>query len=87
MLSSCKHLYWFKGCKQPRDLGMPEMMWGNYLPGDEPGYMCSLTGDFCSEDIEDCPLWKPSGKFCPQCEVELFTNGEIIYCPFCKEEA
>ena len=86
MLSSCKHRYWFKGCKQPRDLGMPEMMWGNYLPGDEPGYMCKLENDYCSEDIEDCPLWKLTGMLCEVCESAILTDGVINYCPFCGEE-
>lgn len=86
MLSSCKFRHWSKGHRQPRDPGMPEFMWGDYLPGDEPGYMCSLEGDYCQNDIKDCPLWTPVGATCLACEAELLTDGETIYCPGCEEE-
>lgn len=86
MLSSCKYRYWSKGHRQPRDLGMPEFMWGGYLPGDEPGYMCSLEDNYCQNDIQECPLWEPAGAICLECEAELLTDGKIFYCPDCKEE-
>lgn len=49
----CPYRYWQRGFRQPRDNGMPEMMWGENLPGDEPGYMCEIDGDGCAQ--EDCP--------------------------------
>lgn len=86
MLSSCKYRYWSKGHRQPRDLGMPEFMWGDYLPCDEPGYMCSLEDNYCQNDIKECPLWEPAGAICLECEVELLTDGQMLYCPGCEEE-
>ena len=52
----CKHRYWQRGIKQPRSNSMPERSWGHYLPGDEPGWMCDITGDGCYP--EDCEQFK-----------------------------
>lgn len=27
--------------------------WGDDIPGDEPGYLCTITGDVC--DPDNCP--------------------------------
>ncbi len=49
----CNDAYWFTGCIIPRNGNYPERAWGTYLPGDEPGYMCRETEDYCSE--HNCP--------------------------------
>ena len=55
-IEDCPHRYFSKGFKQPKDNGMPEFMWGSYLPADAPGYMCDIDGDGCVG--EDCELLK-----------------------------
>ena len=71
----CPKAEWFRGCKQPRDPGMPERVWGAYLPGDEPGYNCSVTGNPCAGEVHfsECPRVVRAKKLCPVC----FEEGRV----------
>ena len=69
----CPKAEWFRGCKQPRDPGMPERAWGAYLPGDEPHWQCAVTGEPCDPESLTCPLWHKTGLWCPEC----FSEGHI----------
>ena len=53
----CPERYWQKGFRQPKDFGMPERSWGEFLPGDEPGWMCKIDDGGCVDSPKDCPLW------------------------------
>lgn len=84
----CPKAEWFRGCKQPRDPGMPERAWGAYLPGDEPHWQCAVTGEPCRE--EECPLEAPTDLLCPECfaagYVARLTYNEVTEryaCPEC----
>lgn len=49
----CEYRYWHKGCRSFGD-NIPGYAQGAYFPGDEPGYRCWLTHDFCpAESVED----------------------------------
>ncbi len=54
----CPYSEKFKGCKVRKSNDMPEFMWGQYLPGDEPGIICNITGDHCDQEVVwDCKLY------------------------------
>ena len=89
----CVHSEWFPGCKQPKDNGIPERVWGCYLPGDEPGWYCKLS-NCCPGGVHwaECPRIERSFQVCPLCLVEgqvatLKTDPENpdqpYWCPKC----
>lgn len=51
---NCHYRKWSKGYKQRKDNNVPEWMWGQYYPGDEPHWECLLTEEEC--DLDSCPL-------------------------------
>ena len=59
-LSGCPHRIYFPGNRiAPGDDGYPGMVWGSYLPGDEPGWVCTKTDSHCDPDegpaLTTCP--------------------------------
>lgn len=72
----CDHREHFRGC---RDSG------GYYLPGDEPGWLCRQTDNYCYEpEREDCPRWETLPAQCIHCEEQAWKlDGEEVECPRC----
>ena len=62
----CKHSKWSSGYPCRGD-GYPDFMQGQYLPGDEPGWICEKTDDFCCS--EECP--EGEEYYDENCELEL----------------
>ena len=59
-IESCCRREYQKGYKIPiGSFNMPMRSYGSYLPGDEPGEYCSITGEPCSNNFEisldNCP--------------------------------
>lgn len=48
----CQHSYYYPGYRSS-GANIPGYAQGAYFPGDEPGMMCELTGEYC--DCESCP--------------------------------
>jgi hypothetical protein len=77
---------------------MPESCWASYLPGDEPGYRCSVNDEPCGEvDHTDCPLFDETDNFictlfgvdgyCEEkCKRILIRNEDEVICPDSEEE-
>lgn len=92
--SDCPNLYYSKGHKIGCDPGYPEMAWGSYLPGDEPGYRCKLSDESCGGDpeLDKCERMEKTEILCPcnfeeDCEPDkdliLWLDDETkeYYCP------
>ena len=85
----CPHCEESKGYPIPKDGNYPESAWGHYLPGDEPGSRCALSGDRIPEifgvPLEDCPRLKPMDCACASCGSDLWwdTEDQEYRCPSC----
>ncbi len=88
---NCHHRYYFHGCR--------ESYCGSYLPGDEPGYRCSINDEPCGEktDHTNCPLFDEIKNFIctlfgvngyceKRCDKILIKNENEVICPDSEEE-
>lgn len=93
----CDHRKYFKGCKIGNDPSYPCSAWGHYLPGDEPGHICSITDIHCDEReeilIDSCGRLELTTLLCPLCKEEDEKDVKVYYdiddkdymCPECSE--
>jgi hypothetical protein len=76
IIEDCPNRIWQKGCKIGKDPGMPEGSWGSYLPGDEPHFECSISGDYCYPGdpvkVKDCDMFENIKLFICQSKI----NGD-----------
>ena len=67
--SDCEFRVYSKGYSCAGDPGYP--CGTTYLPGDEPGWVCSESGEFCEEglDVEEigCNRFEQTNILCPEC--------------------
>ena len=62
-LPKCPNRTYFPGCPSS----------GPYLPGDEPGHVCQISGDSCNAEDglplcnSDCPRLERTDFVCPDC--------------------
>lgn len=69
---------------------VPGYAQGAYFPGDEPGYLCKLSGELCGDPDgdtpEDCEVQKEIDMKCPHCGgAIIWTPQEVYYCSKCYE--
>lgn len=88
----CECQYYYEGSRS-YSAYLPMSCQGSYMPGDEPGIHCSITGDLCENEGDryyyDCNLQEETETLCPDCledglEIYLVKNGYgTRYCPEC----
>lgn len=69
----CINQKWQKGARTYGD-DIPSYAQGAYFPGDEPGYVCKLSGYHCGNI---------NGRNPEECWGQTFTDTD---CPYCKDE-
>lgn len=75
----CCHQEWFEGYRSGPSDYLPASSWGCYFPGDEPGYKCALTGDYCPREDDnpfECDCIEDTEILCPDCLEYALENPD-----------